>query len=101
MKNTPRRMATNIRLAGRIWGPLSKSARVGLRLLVGETDLSVAGGDVQFLDNKWYVTHSGLVRLARRKHCAGISVRQVRDYCNPATNHWVFRATVFKRPGAK
>jgi len=47
------------------------------------------------------VTHAGLIRLAQRKHCAGISVRQVRDYCDSATCRWVFKATVFKRFGSK
>src|SRR5215470_15484654 len=97
MKTTDKAMTSNIRLAIDIWGPLSRSARVKLKDLIAENGLSVGRGDVQLLDNKWYVTHSGLIRLAKRKHCAAITVQQVRDYCDPATCRWVFRATVYKR----
>ena len=101
MKNTRKGMSSNISLADTIWGPLSKSARAGLRELIRNHGLSVAGGDVQLLNDRWYVTHSGLIRLAQRKRCAGISVRQVRDYCDSAACRWVFRATVFKTFGSK
>jgi hypothetical protein len=63
--------------------------------------LSVAAGDLQYLDGRWYVTHAGLLRLAQRKHCAGISVRQVPDFCDPCANRWIFEATVYKRRGSK
>jgi len=49
------------------------------------------------LDNKWYVTHAGLLRLAQRRHCAGIRVEQVREFCDPAAGRWVFRAILYKR----
>ena len=38
---------------------------------------SLAMGDVTFLDGRWYVTHAGLIRLARHNRCAGINVRPV------------------------
>ena len=34
-------------------------------------------GDLLLLNGGWYVTHTGLIRLARRKHCAGIDVKPV------------------------
>src|SRR5438105_9249269 len=88
-------------MADAIWGPLSKRALAGLRELIRGHGLSVAGGDVQLLDDKWYVTHTGLIRLAQRKHCAGINVRQVRDFCDLAIPRWVFRATVHRKLGSK
>ena len=44
-------------------------------------------GDLLWLDGHWYVSHSGLIRLARRSHCAGIHVEPpiVRTDRNPAT----------------
>ncbi len=101
MKNPSKCVTSNIRLAAAVWGPLSKSARIGLRELITRHGLSVAGGDVQLLNDRWYVTHAGLIGLAKRKHCTGISVQQVSDYCDPATCRWVFKATVFKRLGSK
>ena len=48
-----------------------------------------------------YVTHSGLIRLAKRKRCAGIHVRPVDRFCDPAKSAWAFRATVYKSPNCK
>src|SRR4029077_11694050 len=59
-------------------------------------EISVTTGDVKYLNGGWYVTHSGLLRLAERRHCAGIHSRPVLASSNPATSRWVFRAAVFK-----
>jgi hypothetical protein len=58
--------------------------------------LSVESGDLLWLDGHWYVTHSGLIRLARRNHCAGIHVEPVAQFSEPGTSRWAFKATVFK-----
>src|SRR5579863_7696446 len=91
----------NINLARATWGPLPKNARKGLEELTSRYGLSVALGDLQYLDGRWYVTHAGLVRLAERRRCAGIQVQQVLQFCDAAANHWVFRATVFKSVSSK
>ena len=57
---------------------------------------SVESGDLLWLDGHWYVTHSGLIRLARRNHCAGIHVEPVVQFSDPATSRWAFKATVYK-----
>jgi hypothetical protein len=57
---------------------------------------SVEAGDLLWLDSHWYVTHSGLIRLARRSHCAGIHVEPVAQFSDPATSRWAFKATVYK-----
>jgi hypothetical protein len=57
---------------------------------------SVESGDLLWLDGNWYVTHSGLIRLARRSHCAGIHVEPVAQFSDPATSRWAFKATVYK-----
>jgi hypothetical protein len=48
------------------------------------------------LDGRLYVTHSGLLRLAQRKHCTGIQTELEANVSNPAHSHWVFKATVLK-----
>jgi hypothetical protein len=58
--------------------------------------LSVESGDLFWLDGHWYVTHSGLIRLARQNHCAGIHVEPVVQFSDPATSRWAFKATVYK-----
>jgi hypothetical protein len=57
---------------------------------------SVENGDLLWLDGHWYVSHSGLIRLARRNHCAGIHVEPVSEFSDPSTSRWAFKATVYK-----
>ncbi len=101
MKNAGRSISASVRLACTIWGPLSHSARNSLRELIKRHGLSIAGGDVQLLEDRWYVTHAGLLRLAQRRRCTGIRVEQVRKFCDPAASRWVFRATIYKDPTSK
>jgi hypothetical protein len=90
----------NIRSARRRWGVSSEQVSL-LNALTAEFRLSVALGDLSLLDGKWYVTHSGLLRLARRNRCAGIQVRPMRQFSDPLSARWVFCATVFKSPASK
>jgi hypothetical protein len=57
---------------------------------------SIALGELLLLDDKWYVTNAGLLRLACRSHCAGIRVQRVREFCDPSSGRWVFKATAYK-----
>jgi hypothetical protein len=62
---------------------------------------SLSLGDLVYLDGGWYVTHAGLVRLASRRHCAGIEVQQIVESCDQSTGRWVFKATVYKSTDSK
>src|SRR5579859_5760304 len=53
------------------------------------------------LDGSWYVTHSGLLRLATRKGCVGIRVVPVTGFCSAEQSRWAFRATAFKAATCK
>ncbi len=64
--------------------------------LVKRCRLSPRSGDLLWLDGHWYVTHSGLIRLARRNHCAGIHVEPVPQFSDASTSRWAFKATVYK-----
>ena len=55
----------------------------------------MALGDVLPLDHVWYVTHSGLLRLARRKRCVGIEGAAIAELCDRASDRYAFKATVF------
>jgi hypothetical protein len=87
--------ASNIRVARLKWGPLTRSAANTLRAYSNEFGFSVAVGDVLPLDHVWYVTHSGLLRLARRKHCVGIESVAIPEFCDRASDRYAFKATVF------
>ena len=87
----------NRRYAKLRWG--SVLGRLAQRALVNLTEqfqFSVVNGDLLFLDNGWYVTHSGLTSLASRNRCAGIKVQPVELFCNPKTQRWAFEAIVYK-----
>ncbi len=87
---------SEVNLARTIWGPLSEPSANTLTQLVKKFSLSVSLGDLLYLDGRWYVTHSGLLRLSRRKGCAGIQVRPVPAFCDSAATRWAFRATVYR-----
>jgi hypothetical protein len=57
---------------------------------------SVESGDLLMIDGHWYVSHSGLIRLARRSRCSGIHVEPVPQFSDPALSRWAFKATVYK-----
>src|ERR1700676_5098726 len=82
----------NIRTARLNW-VLSRNQAALLRTLTGGLKLSVAIGDLRLIDGGWYVTHSGLMRLARRNRCVAILVRPVREFCDAVSCRWVFKAT--------
>jgi hypothetical protein len=72
-----------------------------LKELTTEHRLSLRSGDLLLLEGRWYVTHTGLLRLARRSHCAGISVEAVPELSDPAAGRWAFKATVFRSAKCK
>jgi hypothetical protein len=83
------------------WGVLSKYAIRILQQLSDRHSLDVAAGEVQLLDNRWYVTHAGLLQIARRNRCVGISTSIQKGYSDPGANRWVFKATVYKSPHSR
>jgi hypothetical protein len=86
----------NRRIARRLWGRISPATLRSLEELTTEYFLSIASGDLLLLDGRWYVTHTGLLRLARRSRCAGINVRPVETFSDPSSQRWAFEATVYK-----
>jgi hypothetical protein len=92
---------TNRRYARTIWGKLSRLATQSLEDLTTRFSLSLPLGDLLYLDGKWYVTHSGLLGVARRKRCSGIRVQPVTAFCDFKANRWAFKATVYKSRACK
>src|ERR1700693_2659319 len=84
------------KFAKSLCGDLSQRALDALEKWVRQHRLSLISGDLKYLNGGWYVTHSGLLRLAERRRCAGIHSRLVLASSEPATSRWVFRAAVFK-----
>jgi len=86
----------SLRLARKVWGNLSKDAFDVLAEITSRYKFSIGLGDLLYLNNHWYVTHTGLLGLARRNQCAGMHVRPVQSFCDPANSRWAFEATVYK-----
>jgi hypothetical protein len=86
----------NLRLVKKLYPGLSRSNHSSLRDLTKSFHLSVSRGEILCIEDKWYITHAGLIQIALRRHCRGIrSVLQERQ-CDSHSNRWVFKATVYK-----
>ena len=97
MKKREGNAKSEVRMAQAVWGPISEPTANALAQLVQTYSFSVRLGDLLYLGNRWYVTHSGLLRLSRRQGCAGIDVRPVLPFCDPqSATRWAFKATVYK-----
>jgi len=96
MNRTSTASRSNIACARRVWGQLPGTAISTLKQLTNNLAVSVAAGDLQFLENRWYVTHSGLLRIAQRRKCRGIETAIQDHLSDPQNNKWVIKATVFK-----
>ena len=101
MKKKTISFQSNSRLARQLWGELSKLASRNLRDLTTRYSLSVAAGDLQLLDGRWYVTHSGLLQVASRRGCCGIETSLQDQSSNISAGRWVFKATVYKSATSK
>jgi hypothetical protein len=95
------RTAKNIESAKSRWGTLSESILAQLIELTNGYGLSVDSGDLLHLNSGWYVTHAGLLRIARQKRCLGIRVQPAVQFCDPAASRWAFKATVFRSRNCK
>jgi hypothetical protein len=101
MKRNVVSFRSNAKLARQLWGEPSRVALRGLRELTARHSLSIAAGDLQFLEGRWYVTHSGLLQLASRRGCRGIKTILQERLSDVGTGRWVFKATVFKSSSSR
>jgi hypothetical protein len=86
----------NARCARTLWpGECSRSTLNALRELTTRFGFSVLSGEIRLLNGGWYVTNSGLIRLADRRRCRGIITRPIPEFSDPLACRWVFKATVY------
>ncbi len=91
----------NLRLARQLLGgTLPTRVAKSLESLSNVFNFSLSNGELQFINSCWYVTHTGLLGLARRKRCSGIHVEAVDSLCDSAANRFVLKATVFPSKGS-
>jgi hypothetical protein len=87
---------SNLEVARKLWGELTPLVFQNLVSYSAEFGFSVAAGDLIYLDEGWYVTHAGLLRLAKRRRCVGIEVKPVAEFSDYRSSRWTFQATVFR-----
>src|SRR6476661_6301248 len=90
-------ISQNRKAARQLWGSsLDSTILRTLDELSAQFHFSVCRGEIRLLNLNWYVTHTGLVRLAERSRCAGIHVEVVVRFSNPGASRFAFKATVYK-----
>ena len=90
-----RLLKENIKWVRQSFGTLLPSTIDNLEILTFEFGFSANRGDLLIFNGKWYVTYTGLVRLARRKKCSGMLVEAVPALCDSTASRYVLKATVF------
>jgi hypothetical protein len=99
---TGKQFVSNLRCARRRWpNQLHRTLTDGLKELSEQHSFSVSAGDLLVLDGRWYVTHAGLLRIAQRNRCSGMRTAVDKGLSDPASNRWVFKATVYKTPRSR
>jgi len=101
MKKRTVSFRSNACIARQLWGGLSGIALRTLRELTAKYSLSIVAGDLQLLDGRWYITHSGLLHLAARRGCCGIETSLQEQSSDPVAARWIFQAVVYKSPASK
>jgi hypothetical protein len=86
----------NLGDAKRQYPDLPKQQLSVLRDLTATLRLSVFRGELLYFSGKWYVSHSGLLRIAHRRRCVGIDTEIEQHTTEATVSRWVFRATVHK-----
>ena len=86
----------NLHVAKKQYPDLPKQQLSVLRDLTATLHLSIFRGELLYFSGKWYVSHSGLLRIAHRRRCVGIDTEIEQHTTEASVGRWVFRATVHK-----
>ena len=93
---TQNQLGKNLIFARQLLGPtLSERLAESLEVLSNDFAFCLGSGELQLINGSWYVTHTGLVGLARRKRCSGIHVEAVPALCDSTAHRFVLKATVY------
>jgi len=85
----------NLRLARTMFGVGKQQILLKSLENLSALHFDIRSGDLALLNNHWYVTHTGLLRMAKRRRCSGILVEAVANLCDPVAGRYVFKATVY------
>jgi hypothetical protein len=85
----------NLRLARTLFGVGKQQILLTPLEHLSAMHFDIGSGDLALLSNHWYVSHTGLLRMAKLKKCSGIHVEAVDSPCDSAANRFVLKATVY------
>jgi hypothetical protein len=85
----------NLASARSRWGQLPATSKLMLKTLTRTYSLNIGLGELTLLGTSWYITHSGLLRIARENRCSCIKTCLVRAVSDPSASRWVFKAAVY------
>jgi hypothetical protein len=85
----------NLRLARTLFGVGKQQILLTPLEHLSAMHFDIGSGDLALLNNHRYVTHTGLLRMAKRKRCSGIHVEAVDSVCDSTANRFVLKATVY------
>lgn len=88
----------NISAAKKIYVDITKSQLSTLRELTRSLRLSIRAGELLQIEGKWFVSHSGLLKIAHRRRCYGIETNVEQQMTDSSKGRWVFRAVVHSSP---
>src|SRR5438876_3566732 len=84
----------NIQFARQIYSGIPQYQLTILRDLSLSLGLSVSRNELLWIGGGWYVSHSGLLRIAHRRKCLRIHTCIEASVSEPSSKRWVFKATV-------
>jgi hypothetical protein len=93
---TSKLIRQNVRVVKNLYPFVTSLQLSVLREITRDLHLSLIIGELSLLQGKWYVTHSGLLRIAKRRRCLGITTELELGVSDPVQGRWIFRATVLK-----
>lgn len=93
-RSEPKLVRLNVSVAKKLYQGITASQLSMLRDLTRALQLSIRRGELLQVDGKWYVSHSGLIRIAHRRRCCGIETNIEQQMTDASVGRWVFRAAV-------
>ena len=89
-------LSQNLHFVKKVYPGLPRHQLSVLRDLTLSLHLSLSRSELLWIEGRWYVSHSGLLRIAHRRRCLGIHTVIDERLTEPTSNRWVFKATVYK-----
>jgi len=72
----------NLRIVKQLYPRLRQQDLTALRSLTQSLHLSISKGELLCIEGNWYVTNAGLLHIASKRRCLGISTILQKQFCD-------------------